>query len=147
MDRDQAVRVSLDGIAGPTLHVRLESAPGFWIVDSVAADFETLDAVEVVLLPARRAAFAGRDVHGPLADADGRRVTLQPGEWVEMAFDAPPVRADRARSVFVEATGYYTPLVRADREAHPELFEQLVKEPGAVARWSLELFAGPARPR
>jgi hypothetical protein len=141
MDRDQALRVALDGITGPTLRVRLESTPGLWMVDSVSADFETLPAVEVVLPAARRADFRGEDVRTPLADADGHRVTLRQGDSVEMAFAAPPVRADRARSVFVAATGYYTPLVRVDRDARPEVFERLVNEPGEVARWSLELFA------
>jgi hypothetical protein len=41
----------------------------------------------------------------------------------------------------VEATGYYTPLVAADGPARTEEFEELVREPGALARWSLRLFA------
>ena len=56
-------------------------------------------------------------------------------------FDAPRLPANRSRSVFVEATGYYTPFVPADRDPRPEVFEELVNRPGAVARWSLGLFA------
>jgi hypothetical protein len=58
-----------------------------------------------------------------------------------MVFGAPPANADRSRSVFVEATGYYTPLVPANGAPRPELFEELLAEPGAIARWSLRMLA------
>lgn len=141
LDREQAVRISLQGTSGPTLRVRLESTPGLWIVDSVMADFGTPPAIDVVVLTPRRADFRGQDVRGPLSDRDGRRVMLEQGDSIEMVFGAPPAQADRSRSVFVEATGYYTPLVPADGAPRPELFEELVAQPGAIASWSLRMFA------
>ena len=144
LDREQALRIPLHGISGPTLRVRLESTPGLWIVDSVVADFGTPPAIEVVVLTPRRADFRGQDVRGPLSDKDGRRVMLEQGDSIEMVFAAPPAHADRSRSVFVEATGFYTPLVPADGAPRPELFEELVAQPGAIARWSLRMLAEEA---
>ena len=141
LDREQALRISLQGTSGPTLRVRLDSSPGLWIVDSVMADFGTPPAIDVVVLTPRRADLRGQDVRGPLSEKDGRRVMLEQGDSIEMVFGAPHANADRSRSAFVEATGYYTPLVPADGAPRPELFEGLLAEPGAIARWSLRMFA------
>jgi len=137
--REQALRVPLDDVPGTVLRVRVDATPGFWVLDSVAADFAEPPPVWVEALEADSATLAGRDVSGLLASGDGRRLTLHRGEGVELAFRVPDgPAAGNTRSILAEATGYYTPLIQARGAADAALFEYLVAEPGAFARHNLE---------
>ena len=82
---------------------------------------------------------SGLDVRDVLSQADGRRHSLRPGlDSVRLAFDAPTSRAGLARTVLVEATGYYNVIMRPEGELQPETFRRLLNEPGGVARFALE---------
>ncbi len=68
-----------------------------------------------------------------------RRHSLRPHlDAVTLAFPAPLRRAGRARTVLVEATGYYNVILHPEGEPRPEVFRRLLEEPGAVARFALE---------
>jgi hypothetical protein len=139
--RDQALRVDITGILGETLRVRLDSAPGLWIVDSAVADFSAAATPAVQVLAATTAQIGARDVRGLLLEIDAQRLTLEKGEVAELSFPAVPASAGTRRWYFVEATGYYQINLEARGVPRRELFDRLINEPGAFSRFSLQMFA------
>jgi hypothetical protein len=77
-------------------------------------------------------------VRSLLVDSDDRRLTLAATSGrVDLAFDAPTPIPGTERSLLIELEGYYRPLVPASGEPQTALFETLVHEPGALARYAL----------
>lgn len=141
VEREQAVRVDLAGLPAESLRFRLDATPGLWTVNSLAAEFDAGVAGEVLLLaPLVAHAGDGRDLREALAAVDGRRFEMEPwrGE-AELEFAAPPLRPGRQRTLALEATGHYVTLSRTRGPGQAERFEQIVREPGAFARFNLEL--------
>ncbi len=137
----EATLLPLVGIPGHALRLRVDSTAGLWSIDSVQADFGVESPVEVVEVSARIARTQkGEDVRSLLESADGRRHSLQPNRSsVDLVFDPPPLKPGRRRSVFLEATGYYTPLVPTTGKENHALFSVLMKEPGGLGHFSQDL--------
>ena len=138
--REQAVPLDLRGVDGGTLRLRIEGAPGLFSIDRAAVSFDVEPEVTQTRVPAAEATDdAGRDILDLLQRADGRRHSLRPArDTVTLVFPAPRRRAGLARTVLVEATGYYNVIVRPEGEPRPEVFRRLLGEPGGVARFALE---------
>lgn len=139
--RDQAVPLDLRGIDGGTVRVRIDGPPGLWSLDRAVLAREAPGGVadSVSVPPSRALLEDGTDVTARLARRDGRRHSLRPRmDTVILRFPAPPREPGLARTVLVEATGYYNVIVGTDGEPRREAFRRLVEEPGAVARFALE---------
>lgn len=139
--REQAVPLDLREVAGGTLRLRIDGAPGLFSIDRavVAYGGGEVEVAQTRVLPAQATEDEGRDVLELLRRADGRRHSLRPGrDAVTLAFDAPPRRSGQTRTVLVEATGYYNVIARPEGEPQPEVFRRLLGEPGGVARFALE---------
>jgi hypothetical protein len=138
--REQAVPLDLRGVEGESLRLRIDGAPGLFSIDRAVVSFDGEPEVAETRVPAAEATDdAGRDVRDLLNRADGRRHSLRPGrDSVTLVFPAPRLRAGQARTVLVEATGYYNVIVRPEGAPQPELFRRLLEEPGGVARFALE---------
>jgi hypothetical protein len=138
--RDQALALDLRGIEGPSLRLRIDGPPGMWTIDRAVVSFDaerTVDAEPTTLEEATDP--DGRDVSDLVRRVDGRLHSLRPHlDTVTLAFAAPPPRPGRARTVLVEANGYYSVIVRSEGAPQSEAFRRLVEEPGAVARFALE---------
>lgn len=141
LSRQQAMRVDLRGIAGEMLRVRFDATPGFWIVDSILADFSPARPLHVTPLEPSGARVRSEDVRAALQSADGVRLRLDRGDAADLVFDAPPSRPGLERSFVVETTGYYTALVPERGAPDLALFERLVSDPQAFARFNLEELA------
>jgi hypothetical protein len=143
--RDEAVPLDLRGIPGDTLRLRIEGPPGMFRIDRAVVSFEDEPPLDETLLGLAEASDdSGRDVRYLLERADGRRHSLRPHlDGVTLSFAAPAPRPGRARSVLVEATGYYNVMLPADGEPQPDLFRRLLTEPGAVARFARERLSRP----
>jgi hypothetical protein len=138
--RDQAVALDLRGIDGPSLRLRIDGPPGLWALDRaiVSYDAERTAGGETTLAPEQATDPDGHDVTDLVRRVDGRLHSLRPHrDTLTLAFPAPPPRPGRARTVLVEANGYYNVIVRSEGAPQPEVFRRLVEEPGAVARFAL----------
>ncbi len=138
--REQALPLDLRGVTGDVVRIRIDGPPGLFEIDRAVVSYDAeLAAVETRLGPVRATEDSGRDVLSLLREADGRRHSLRPHlDGVTLEFEAPPRRTGLARSVLVEAAGYYNVIVRAEGEPQREAFERLLTEPGAVARFALD---------
>jgi hypothetical protein len=138
--REQALPLDLRGVAGDVLRIRIDGPPGFFAIDRAVVAYDAEPALlETRRLPVRAREDSGRDVLWLLRDADGRRHSLRPHlDGVTLEFEAPPRRPGLARTVLVEATGYYNVIVHAEGEPQREAFRRLLTEPGAVARFALD---------
>jgi len=143
----QAFRIDLRPLPEGPLRVRVDGLPGTWELDRAAVDFGPPAESRVRELGPEVAATAeGEDVRPLLAAVDGRRHTMRTGDAVELRFAVPPAPAGGRRTVVLKATGWYRILVPATGEPQTARFEQLLREPGALARYSLERIQGGVRP-
>lgn len=141
LPKDQIVVLDLRDVPGEELRVRLESTAGFWIVNSVQADYEADPVVEV-----REVAFTeardwrGEDVGGLLRSNDGRHyVMAAERDWADLVFPVPPPRPSLDRSTLLKSTGYYTIHVTSEGEPRSDLLARLLSEPGAYGQFTLQL--------
>lgn len=135
----RVVALDLRDVEGETLRLRIDALPGLWALDAMAVDYEARPVSAVRTLSPRSARAAdGADVRSLLVDSDDRRLTLAATSGrVDLAFDAPAPTPGTERSLLIELEGYYRPLVPASGEPQTALFETLVHEPGALARYAL----------
>jgi hypothetical protein len=135
----RVVPLDLRDVEGETLRVRIEALPGLWAIGRVGVDYDARPASAARALRPRSArAEAQGDALERLMASDDRRLTLAAGSGrVDLEFDAPAPVTGAARSVLIELEGYYRPLVPAGGEPQQALFERLVHEPGALARYAL----------
>jgi hypothetical protein len=135
----RVVPLDLRDVEGDTLRLRIDALPGLWAIDQVAVAYGARPVSPAHTLSPRAArAEDGGDVLGLLAASDDRRLTLASMSGsVDLAFDAPARVADSERTVLIELEGYYRPLLPPSGEPQTALFERLVDEPGALARYAL----------
>ncbi len=134
----QVLDLDLSAVTGDTVTVRLETVPGFWLVDRVGLDFtpdEPLAVQALPLLSARDA--AGRDVAPLLAAADGRDYALAHRDAAELRFAVPPRPAFTSRTFLLRTTGWYR--IDTPNEGAPDVaaLAALGRDPFAIARASV----------
>lgn len=135
--RRQVVAMDLTGVDGPAVHVRLESAPSFWMIDYVAMSYDVEPPLAVQeLSPAAALTPEGRSVLPLVGAADGRAWSFEQSERAELRFPVPPSLPGMARSYLVRTTGWYTIHVPDRGDGDFASLQRVLREPGAVARLS-----------
>jgi hypothetical protein len=132
--KEQVLHLSLRGVEGDTVHVRLESAPAFWLVDRVGMAFGPDEPVRARELPMVAAVRGdGGDAAGNLAGIDGRYLTLETGEHALVTFAAPQANGAE-RSFLLHSTGWYR--VRTAERGRPAVafLDRLATEPLALSK-------------
>lgn len=143
----QAFPLDLRPLPPGPLRLRIDGLPGTWELDHAAVDYGGAPAPRVTrIAPEVAQTEHGLDVRVPLAAVDGRRHSMRTGDAVELRFVAPPARDGLRRTVVLEATGWYRILLPAAGEPQTARFDQLLREPDALARFSLERIQAQARP-
>jgi hypothetical protein len=139
--KDQVVVLDIRDVPGEDLHVRLESTAGFWIVNSVRADYGPDGGIEVCELTSSVARnHRGEDVSDLLRATDDRHYAMPTTQdWAELVFTAPPRKPGLDRSVLLASTGYYTIHVASEDEPQPALIDELLNVPGAYGQFTLRL--------
>jgi len=135
--KQQVVALDLTGLDGQVVRIRLESAPSFWMVDQVAISYDPEPTLTVHELSPRAAqTAAGKDVLSLLKTADGKAWSFEPGEQADLHFPVPPAKAGMDRSYLVRTTGWYTIHVPTGAAGDYAQLQRLIREPGALARFS-----------
>ncbi len=139
--REQIVRLDIGDISGDILRMKLESTSGFWMVNSVFADYSpnmTINTTEIS--PAKAVDQEGESILSVLLDADERYHTMITYDWAELEFNVPPRKGNLERTYIIKSTGYYTVNVPTSGDPKTELLEKCLTEPGAFGRYAVRKF-------
>ena len=142
--RQVAVPLPTDVATDSPLTVRVSGGSGFWRIDRLA--LSTTDDSPLTcrrLAPVSATDGTGADQRDLLAADDDRCQALAGiGDALDLSFAPPPVAPGLVRSAFFEAGGYY--VAHQPRQAVRSLatFRTITDEPGALARFSLDLYRG-----
>jgi hypothetical protein len=143
----QAFPLDLRPLPPGSLRLRIDGLPGSWELDYAAVDYGgSPKPVVTRIAPEVARTEHGLDVRALLEAPDGRRHSMRTGDAMELRFVAPPAREGLRRTVVLEATGWYRILLPAAGEPQTARFDQLLNEPDALARFSLERIQAQARP-
>jgi hypothetical protein len=136
--KDKAYVLDVADIPGDVLRIKLRPPVNFWMVNSLAVDYGEDTPITLTELAAETAVDrAGRDVRRELASTDSFYLASpNRGEWTELVFTAPPLKAGLERTVLVKVSGYYKANIDATGEPQTELIEHVFDEPGFAARYS-----------
>lgn len=141
LPKDQVVQLDLRKFPGENLRVRLESTVGFWMINSVQADYAADLPMQVTELAAQKAVdHLGNDLKEVLQKSDGQYYAMPTTQdWAELTFAAPPRTKNTERSFMLKSAGYYTIHVDATGEPQRELLTRLMAEPGAYGQYTLRV--------
>lgn len=119
ISKKQIVHLDLGGVRGDSVLVRLEAPPAFWRIDAVALEAARYADIRIHPVSASSAVpHEGNDPLSSIASTDNDYLTLETGEWVELAFADPYRRRDRTRSYLLRSTGWYR--IHTPAEASPD---------------------------
>jgi hypothetical protein len=136
--RRQVVPLDLASQDGPTVRVRLESAPSLWMIDHVAVDFGAEPAFVVhELAPARARTADGQDVLPLISHVDGREWVFDQGTTADVSLPLPTTTRGMTRSYLVRTTGWYR--IHLAEVGAPDVarLDRVFNEPRGAARVSV----------
>jgi len=138
IQKRQVHALDLTGVTGDSVRVRLESAPGFWLLDGVAMDFSAQRAIHVRALdPISAIDREGEDVLPAIMLIDSTYYRLETGDAAELVFEDPVMVAGKARSYLVRSHGWYRVNTSMDHPANVALLDRTLAQPGAVSQMSV----------
>jgi hypothetical protein len=138
IQKRQVHALDLTGVTGDSVRVRLESAPGFWLLDGVAMDFRAQRAIQVRALdPISAIDREGEDVLPAITLIDSTYYRLETGDAAELVFEDPVMVAGKARSYLVRSHGWYRVNTSMDHPANVALLDRTLAQPGAVSQMSV----------
>jgi hypothetical protein len=144
--KGQVAWLDIHDIPGEVLRIQLESTAGFWMVNSVQADYTTDNNIPLhitELSPTQAIDHLGRDLQETLGAIDDRYYAMPTtDDWAELTFKAPAQKTEFDRSFVLKGTGYYTIHVSAEGEPQRDLIAKLMTEPGAFGQYTLRLLNG-----
>jgi hypothetical protein len=139
----QLIPVSVAGIAGDSLTLRVHPPVGFWSFDYLGIEYDSDREVQGVEIPVRRAMDqSGQDIAGLLENVDCRYYEMPTtANSARLEFDVPPERPGMARTVFLKTTGFYRLHLAKDGPEDLATIDWLGQRPGAVVEFSTKKFA------
>jgi hypothetical protein len=124
-----------------TFKVRVSGGLGFWTVDRIALAPLAGEAKPLLVEAAVARDQSGNDQREALAASDGKyQVLPETGAALQLSFEVPPPAAGKQRDAFFFSRGYYNVRKVEYGDWSPARLLSIGDEPGAMARFSLELF-------
>lgn len=142
VSKEKAYPLDISDVQGDVLKVKLTPAAGFWLIDSVIADYSADLPLQARELAANKAADAcGRDIRDDIARTD-QKYFIMPvtGDTAEFVFDAPPVAAGLERTLLLKASGYYEAHLSAAGVPRWDIITKFISEPGFAVRYAWNEF-------
>lgn len=142
VSKEKAYPLDIRDVPGDVLRVRLTPAVGFWLIDSVMADYSADLPVQTRELTAAKAVDRdGRDVRGEISQTDQEYFVMPVrGDTAEFVFDAPPRAAGLERTLLLKASGYYKAHLIPEGEPRWDIIAKFIGEPGFTVRYAWSEF-------
>ncbi|UCC79047.1 MAG: hypothetical protein JSW64_12325 [Candidatus Zixiibacteriota bacterium] len=139
--RDQVLRVDISDIPGEDILMRLESTRGFWVVNSVHADFSPETEVDFTeIKPFLALDHIGSDRLELLNEADENYFIMNTGDWINLEFRLPEPVEGSKRTYVLKTSGYYMINSTSNDEPRVEMLDRFLREPGEFGKYSVDLF-------
>ena len=142
--RAVSLRIPVPARAGGILRLRFAAPSGMWMLGSVGVDAALPGRVAVSRYsPAEVISIGGGSVSADLLHReDGRYVSLDTGEGIDMQFALPCDKRPTNNTVtwMVETAGYYRMKVDETHPPQPTMLARLLGESGCFALWQEEAF-------
>ena len=140
LPKDQVVVLDLKDISGDKLKIRFESTVGFWMINSIGADYSEEMTANIHELTAESAFNQnGKNVKEILMNNDGQYLVMPTTkDKVEISFKAIPLQKNATRTYLLKCSGYYH--IHTDETGEPKLalLDKLITEPGAYGQFVLK---------
>ncbi len=146
--RDFVIPIDLYGMEAEEIEVKIETGFMFWEMDFAGMDFSDNSQLVINRIKPESALGTGQnDWTEQLSNHDGNYMAqLEPVEVTEIIFQAPELKEDLSRGVFLHCSGYYE-LVR-DYSGFPEITQlKKFKQPDYFAKYSKELYLKALTPK
>ena len=142
LHEQQVIPVSVAGITGDTLEVRIHPPLGFWSLDYVGVVYDADSIVTATDLPLATALDEyHNDISKALRTVDRSYYEMPTAQnEATLTFVAPPFRPGLARSLFLRTSGYYKLHLDKNQEPQTDLLSQLNATPGAIVRYSTQRY-------
>ena len=120
--------------------MKLEGPVGFWIINFVGVDYNINEVKDFkVLNPESVTGHNGENLKDLLSENDGEYYEMPTTEyWADLVFEAPKLKNNMSRSVFVKSSGYYKIHVDPVGEPQTDLVNYMIKTPGAYGQYTLK---------
>lgn len=136
-----AYALDVSDLPGETLRLRLQVPVGFWVLNSVAVDYDEPAAVQSTELETETLRdHRDRPLQALLsADDDSLLVLSERGDYVDLTYPVPPP-PDAERTVFLKITGHYEVHLPATGEPDHATLARILEEPGYTLRFAYERY-------
>lgn len=137
---ERVVPLSLEGVEGDTVKIRLAPPTGFWQLNSFAMDYSAEVPFEFQEISASSmVGHDGTDLCAVLESSD-RNYYVMPevGQHAVFTFPVPTLKSDKERVVFAKVSGYYNMHLNANGPPRFKKIHRILSEPDYVVRFSLE---------
>ncbi|PLX30910.1 MAG: hypothetical protein C0600_07095 [Ignavibacteria bacterium] len=142
MTEDRLYALDLTGIEGDSLHIRVRPPRGFWSLDHVAISYTpTVKPEQQTIEPVQARTQDGHNIRTALARMDQQYHDMpMTGDAFHLEFEAPAMKEDLERSLFLETTGYY--MLHLEKQAPPQtdIIQELMNTPDMIVSHSLNQY-------
>ena len=136
------VPIDISKTEGDTIFLQVNPPCGFWTFDYLAAADGQLQQVKGTDVSLTSAVdYKGADISA-LINTDDESYYEMPetGNMFDIEFDAPELRPDIERTVFLKSSGYYTIHLPKDKPADYAKLYEIGMVPGSIVFWSYDKF-------
>lgn len=134
--------LDLRNVSGDTLFMKFKLPYGYWTLDYLAIDYDdnTLPIIQEIDI-----SYASDNEGNNIADLlynDDEMYHIMPniGNYFLAEANAPPLRKDYKRTIFLKSSGYYKLHLDKDKEIQSDALYKIITEPGAIVKYTLECF-------
>jgi len=137
---DKIIPLDVSNLSGDKLRIRLNPPIGFWTIDYIAVEYEFFKTPKITEIKPKLAINQdGEQVQQSLQSIDQNYCQMfEVGDWFTVEFDAPPLKEDLKRTVYLKTYGYYEIQVDKTQPEKTELIQYLLNTPDAIVEYSMD---------
>jgi len=140
MAEERVVPLSLEGVVGDTLKIKIAPPSGFWQFNSFAVDYSEPVPFELREISASSMiGHDGEDLCTVLERCDDSYYVMpEVGQRASLTFPVPELKSGSKRVVFAKVSGYYEMHLNVSGLPRLKKIQRILSEPDYVVRFALE---------
>jgi len=134
--------LDLSNVNSDTLFMKVNPPYGFWTMDYLAVEYESFPSPlmnETKIVSATDS--YNSDISGILSSIDDNYVIMPSvGDYFIVEFEAPPLKENLVRTIFLKSTGYYEIHLPKDKPIRSQKLFEIGMLPGKIVEYSNDLY-------